>query len=442
MLRSVVITGLGPISAFGLGIDPLWNALLAGKSAIGPIQRFDPGGFECKFAAELSDDLYSVKKFVPKSHRKAVKVMCRDIELAVGAAKAAIDDAGIVTRGIDSDAPPTIDPNRFGCQIGAGLIAADVDELTEALVTSRNGSGEFDLSNWGATGMKNLTPLWLLKYLPNMLACHVTIVHDCRGPSNTITCCEASCGLSLGESMRVIERGGADACLSGGTEYKLNPMAYYRQQCTKRLAKTSDGDDPARVVRPFDPEAGGTVLGEGGGLLVLEAEDTARSRGARIHAKISGFAATQSFCEDTVGIASSDDGESISDAIAASLTQADLKADDIDAIVPFGSGIPSVDNAEANAIRNIFDDRASSIPLITTIPNVGNCNAGNGAISFCVAVKCLTEQTLPARINTEKADRLDADACSAREAKLRHILVTSTSQGGQNTAAILSRTDS
>ena len=114
----------------------------------------------------------------------------------------------------------------------------------------------------------------------------------------------------------------------------------------------------------------------------------------------------------------------------------------IDAIVPFGSSIPSVDEAEALAIGSVFGDRASSIPLVTTVPNVGNCNAGNGAIGLCVAAKCLTEQMLPARLNSAGRDGLDAAACAARPAELTHVLVISTSQGGQNTAVILARTDS
>ncbi|MHC5009244.1 MAG: beta-ketoacyl synthase N-terminal-like domain-containing protein, partial [Planctomycetota bacterium] len=209
MSRSVVITGLGPITAFGPGLDPLWQAMIEGRSAIKRIERFDPGGFECTVAAEMDGDLLNVRKVVPKSYRKAVKVMCRDVELAVGAAAAAIEDAGLITKARDPDAEPTIPPARMGCHIGAGLICAEVDELSAALWTSRNESGEFDLKHWGHPGMENLTPLWLLKYLPNMLACHVTIIHDCRGPSNTITCCEASSGLSIGESVRVIQRGAA-----------------------------------------------------------------------------------------------------------------------------------------------------------------------------------------------------------------------------------------
>jgi 3-oxoacyl-[acyl-carrier-protein] synthase II len=437
MSRSVVITGLGPITAFGPGLDPLWQAMIEGRSAIRRIERFDPGGFECTVAAELDSDLLNVRKVVPKSYRKAVKVMCRDVELAVGGAAAAVEDAGLITKARDPDAEPTIPPSRMGCHIGAGLICAEVDELSAALWTSRNESGEFDLKHWGHSGMENLTPLWLLKYLPNMLACHVTIIHDCRGPSNTITCCEASSGLSIGESVRVIQRGAADACLSGGTESKVNPMAMLRQTFARRLAPTPDGQDPATVVRPFDPAAPGTAIGEGGGIIVVEAQDVARQRGKTPYAQIVGFASTQSFCPDTVGLEIEPDGQGISDAIEIALARAGSSPDDIDAVVPLGCGILQTDRAEAAAIKRVFGGRAAEIPLVTTTPNVGNCNAGAGTVSVAVAAQALATQTLPARLNTTAADGLDAVACPSRPADLSNVLVFSTSQGGQNVALVL-----
>lgn len=439
MSRSVVITGLGPITAFGLGMDALWDGVVSGRSAIARISVFDPSGFPCHVAAEVPPDKLVVRSVVPKSYRKNTKVMCRDVELAVGAASAAITDAGLITKGIDPDSPPTIPAARFGCHIGAGLIAADVDELTAALVTSRGENGTFDLADWGARGMSNLTPLWLLKYLPNMLACHVTIVHDCQGPSNTITCCEASSALSLGESMRVIERGAADACLTGGAEGKLNPMAFARQLFAKRLATTDEGVEPTTVARPFDPAANGTVLGEGGGLLIVEERDHAARRGAEAYALVAGFATTQSFCPDTVGIDIPADDESLGDAIALALAQARVEPGDIDAVVPFGSSIPSVDAAEAAAIQRTFGPRTAEVPIVTTVPNVGNCAAGNGAIGLSVAARCLREQKLPARLNATNTKGLDADATPARDASLEHVLVLTSSQGGQNAAVILSK---
>ena len=211
--NQVVISGVGVISALGNGIEPLWEAMLEGRTGLKRIERFDPSGFDSQVAGVLDEEAFNVRKIVPKSHRKATKVMCRDTELAVGAAAAAVENAGINTAGT-SDEPPTIDPNRVGCHIGAGLISAEVNELGAALVTSKKDDGSFDLDHWGREGMQNLSPLWLLKYLPNMLACHVTIVHDCRGPSNTITCCEASERLGI-ECPECAKQAEIDEAMSG-----------------------------------------------------------------------------------------------------------------------------------------------------------------------------------------------------------------------------------
>jgi len=253
----------------------------------------------------------------------------------------------------------------------AESIAAELDELTGALVTSKSADGAFDPAHWGQQGMQELTPLWLLKYLPNMLACHVTIIHDCQGPSNTITCNEASSGLSIAESQRVIERGAADACLSGGADSKINPMAYLRQELAGRFAACPAGTDPTGVIRPFAADATGTLIGEGGGILVLEAEETAKARGARIHAVLSGTGASQSFCEDTVGLVPDASGESLADAIERALADAGVAPTEIDAIIPYGSGVPDLDGLERNALARVFGDGLATKPIVTLAPSVG-----------------------------------------------------------------------
>jgi 3-oxoacyl-[acyl-carrier-protein] synthase II len=436
--RRVVITGLGPVTAHGIGIDPLWQALCEGRSALAPLRAFDASGFRAAAGAELPES-FDVKELVPKSYRKATKVMARDIEIAVGAALLAVKDAGLATRGTDPDNPPTIAPDRFGCHIGAGLIAAELDELTAALATSRGASGAFDVSHWGEKGMQELTPLWLLKYLPNMLACHVTIIHDCQGPSNTITCNEASSGLSLAESQRVIERGAADACLSGGADSKLNPMAYLRQELAGRLAPCAPDADATAVIKPFDRAASGTLVGEGGGILVVEAEETARARGARIHAVLSGTGASQSWCDDTVGLVPDASGESLADAIEAALRDANLSPADVDAIIPFGSGVPALDSLEASALARVFGDGLAKKPLITLAPSIGATCAGFGAIAVAVACRAIAEQRLPARLNAASTGSLAASAAPSAACALRHILVCTPSLGGQNSAAVVSK---
>lgn len=435
--RRICITGLGPLCAYGVGIGPLWEAMVEGRSAIAPIRSWDASAFPCSAGAELSDERFDVRTAVPKSYRKATKVMARDIEFAVGAAAEAVRDAGLVTKATEG-ATPTIAPARVGCHIGAGLIAAEVDELTGALATSRRADGTFDAGHWGETGMNNLTPLWLLKYLPNMLACHVTIIHDCQGPSNTITCAEASAGLSVIESLRVLRRGDADACLSGGADSRLNPMGVLRQTFAKRLVPTDGTADPATLVRPFDPHARGTILGEGGGIVVLEAEDTLRARGGTAIAEVAGAGASHSFCPDTVGMEVAG-GEEIADAIRVALDESQSSPDVVDAIVPFGLGVPTSDNAEAEAITSVFGARAPSIPIVQVTPFVGNCGAGAGALSLIVAAQALREQRLPARLNTTGCTRLDANVAPSRSASLRAVLVLNAGLGGQNAAILLRR---
>ncbi|MBM4112096.1 MAG: hypothetical protein FJ253_01790 [Phycisphaerae bacterium] len=437
--RRVVISGIGPITPFGLGIEPLWNGLAEGRSMLAPAPTFDSTGFPCPFVGAITRELFDVKSVVPKSYRKATKVMARDIELAVGAAHAAMASAGIVTKSHEpADGRVTIPPDRFGCHIGAGLIAAEENELTAALATAAGPDGRFSLSIWGSQGMQNLTPLWMLKYLPNMLACHVTIIHDCQGPSNTITCAEVSGILSMGESMRVIERGDADACISGGAESKVNLMGLLRQHFAGRMPKAAPGDDPAALVRPFAPDARGCPPGEGGGLLILESEECVSKRGGAALAALEGFGARQSICTDDAGIVPDADGAA--DAIRAALEDARADLDSIDAIVPFGTGVPELDATERRALHAVFGARAKSIPIVTITPSIGNCGAGAAAVGACVAVECLRRQMLPARLNGAGIGDLDANAAPARSAELNRMLVAFPSFGGQNGAIVLGRT--
>src|SRR3954469_18964097 len=177
-MRRVVITGIGVCSPIGLSAKTFWENLLAGQVGVRRIAAYDPSGFPAQIAGEVP--AYKIGDFVPKSYRKATKVMARDIELAVIAADDAFKDSGLLSKAYSET--PTINGQRFGCNIGAGLISAELTELTAAMTTARSqesaggSSNTLDLKQWGGHGINQLTPLWLLKYLPNMLACHVTII--------------------------------------------------------------------------------------------------------------------------------------------------------------------------------------------------------------------------------------------------------------------------
>jgi len=447
MGRGVFITGLGPVSGLGLGIDRTWSRAAAGESAIGPIQAFDASGFDCRIAGEVEP--FKIRDFVPKSYRKATKVMARDIELAVIAADLAARDAKLATKGTAPDAEASYAPDRCGAHIGAGLIAVDLDELTTALTEAHAEDGRdtengFSLHKWGEEGMHHLTPLWLLKYLPNMLACHVTIIHDTHGPSNTITCGEASSGLSIGESLRVIQRGAADMCFCGGTESKLNLMAFLRQQFTGRLVKDGEAA-PARAVRPFDQAAAGTVVGEGGGIVTLEAKETFEKRDGtdgelRAYAELAGFGASQSVNREAGNLEPEPTGRGIAVAIRSALREAGLEPADIDLVMPFGGGVPAWDAAEAAAMRQVFGNRLGELPVISSKPLAGNAGAGAGGLDVALAAKALYQQQVPAVVNRDRPlEGVGAGTAEARPAELRNALVFSAGFGGQNTALALKR---
>ncbi|MFM9959063.1 MAG: beta-ketoacyl synthase N-terminal-like domain-containing protein [Phycisphaerales bacterium] len=457
MHRRVVITGIGTVCGLGVGASAMWDALIAGHSAVRRTAGFDASGFASPYSAELPG--FSARDHVPKHYRKALKVMARDTEMAVACAKFAVEDAGLLTNAVlPEDAPEgtatTYAPARVGCQIGAGLISAEVPELAAAMSASVDSStgdasaGGFSLAKWGGggaanpgenAGMDNLTPLWLLKYLPNMLACHVTILHDARGPSNTITCSEASGLLSIGESMRVIERGAADACFSGSCESKINPMGLLRIGFADRLAPASAFSDaePWNAVRPFDATARGGVLGEGGGILMLECRETAHARGARVRAELLGFGAGLSST-----LNGGDDGEGLRGAIESALDDAGCRADEIDAIIPQGAGALGPDRAELAALRGVFGGGPggglSRVPMVTLAPMLGECVAGAGGLAVAVGALAVAHQTLPARLHGgECPTDVLAGASPARDARLRRVLVCTSSLGGQAAAVVL-----
>lgn len=451
MRKRCVITGIGAVSAAGVGIEETWDALCAGTSGIAPVRAFDASNFSCPFGGEVveGEALASAKKYVPKSYRKATKVMARDTELAVIAASLAAKDASLVTREAGDEGELSYPAGRVGCHIGAGFIAAETEELTSALVTATDESGAFSLKKWGETGIGNLQPLWLLKYLPNMLACHVTIIHGCEGPSNTITCAEASGLLSVGESVRIIERGDATACFSGGIENKVNPMGMVRMAKVGRFAEIDATEtEPWTYVRPYDEDAQGGVPGEGGGIVIVEELEAARERGVRRYAEVRGVGSAQS-TPWSIGVGTPVEGaghppegvdEGLADAVQAALKDAGLEAGEIDAIVPGGFGVTALDRAELESLSRVFGERLSEVPLVTLTPQVGQLFSGAGAFGLAVGAKALSEQRLPARLHAGDADkRVFAGAAQSVERSLSHILVCSSSLSGQAAAVVLSR---
>src|SRR4051812_32887454 len=433
-MRRVVITGIGVISPIGIGSKAFWDNLLAGKVGVRRIESFDPSGFSCQIAGEVP--AFKIGDYVPKSYRKATKVMARDIELAVVAADDAFKDAGIQSKAYTDQ--PSINSHRFGCNIGAGLISVDLNELTQAMTSARaeQNPNKLDLLRWGREGMSQLTPLWLLKYLPNMLACHVTIVHELKGPSNTITCADASSHLAIGEAFRTIQRGDADLAICGGAETKVVPMNLMRQILLRRVTE-SHNDTPDQAVRPFDAEATGTAAAEGGGLFILEEFDRAKARGAKIYAEVVGFGASQ----DTYSVTEPDPkGHSYSRAIGKALSEANVPPAGVDVLVPCGLGIPTHDRAELAGLHQVFGGGLERVPMAPIKAQTGNLAAGSG-VDAAAAVLSLHHQKIPPAVNTRKpVEGLKLNVKpEARDAEVNVAVSSVYSLGGQNAALVFRR---
>jgi 3-oxoacyl-[acyl-carrier-protein] synthase II len=429
-MRRVVITGIGVISPLGVGTGSFWPALLSGASGVRRISHFDPSGFPSQIAGEVP--AYKIAEFVPKSYRKATKVMARDIELAVVAADDAFKDAGLKSKAYTET--PEIPAERFGCNIGAGLISADLNELTGAMHSARKGN-EFDLGLWGSQGMSQLTPLWLLKYLPNMLACHVTIVHGLKGPSNTITCADASSHLAIGEAFRTIQRGSADMAICGGAEGKVVPMGLTRQ-CLLNRVTTNSNDAPESAVRPFDEGASGTAISEGGGLLILEEYGHAKARGAKIYAEVVGFGASQ----DTYSVIEPDpSGHSYGKAITKALADARVAAGDVELVVPHGLGIAKFDRAELAGLKAAFGSAMGGIPVSPIKGQIGNLAAGSGVDAAAAALGLYHNKIPPARNTQRKIDVSLNTSPEARDAEVNVAVSSVYSLGGQNAALVFKK---
>lgn len=433
-MRRVVITGIGIVSPIGIGARAYWDNLLAGQVGISRIATFDPANFPSQLAGQVP--AYKINDFVPKTYRKATKVMARDTELAVVAADDAFKDSGLQSKAYAET--PSFDGKRFGCNIGAALISADLAELSVGMHAARaaEGSDKLDLKLWGTAGMNQLTPLWLLKYLPNMLASHVTIIHELKGPSNNITCQDASSHLSIGEAFRIIQRGDADRAICGGAESRINHMGIMRQSLLKRLNET-DNDSPATAVRPFDSSAAGTVIGEGGGLLILEEYEHATQRGAKIYAELVGFGASQ----DTHKVTEpAPDGRSYANAISKALKDANLPPAAVDLVIPHGLGIPSHDRAELAGLNTVFGAGLSKVAFAPIKSQIGNLAAGC-AVDAATAVLSLHHNKIPAATNTKSPlDNVPLNASpTPRDHAINVAVSTVYSLGGQNAALVFKK---
>lgn len=428
----VVITGFGAITPLGRTAPDMWESLCAGRTGIDRITAFDPVGFDCQIAGQVPE--YKIRDYVPKAYRKATKLMSRDIELSVVAAHEAFVHAGLVTKGIDPE-KININPERVGINLGAGLISCDLVELAPAVAASIT-DDKFNIRKWGKKGIELVTPLWLLKYLPNMLACHVGIIHDIQGPSNTITCAEAAAHLAIAEAAQTISRGDSDLALAGGAEAKVNPIVMIRQ-CLLKRTTSENNDTPESACRPFDADARGSVFGEAAGVVILEDLDHATKRGATIYAEFVGFGQSNNINPRYEHL--EPDGKGIQIAIEKALADARITPEDLDLIIPHGTGIPADDLAEAIGIRAALGEMATKIPVWPTKSMLSNTGAACGALDIIAAVCAMNNGKIPPAKNCDRK----AEGCNLnivdqpQETEIHYALCCSYTYGGQTAAVVL-----
>jgi 3-oxoacyl-[acyl-carrier-protein] synthase II len=378
--REIVITGAGVVSPIGIGNEAFWASLCEGRSGVRHLDVLGEGDLPTSFGADVDD--FDPKQYVRP--RKSLKVMSRDIQLGFAAADLACTHAGLHSQ--------PIDPERLGIIFGADMINGDLAEL----VGTYRGcmvDGKFDFSCWGEQAMAEMYPLWMLKYLPNMPACHIGIAQDARGPNNSLTLGDVSSLSAVAEAMRVIERGHADAMITGGTGSRVHPAFWVRSELLELSRRT---DNPSAASRPFDAQRDGRVNGEGAGAFLLETRQHAEARGAAVLAHVLGYASTFEPCRNGEALR----GRGIRQAIGSALRNAGLQPSDVGHVNANGSSTILDDRIEAQAIRDTLGD----VPVTAPKSFFGNLGAGTGAVEMAVSVLALQHRWVPQTLNYQVPD--------------------------------------
>ena len=377
--REVVITGIGLVCPIGVGKEPVWRAFRTGQSGVRPISLFDASGLPVRIAGEIPD--FSPKPFI--ANRKSLKVMARDSQIGVAASTLACQDAGI--------AQGKVNPDRFGVLLGADKISGSIEEsrdpYRQCIV-----DGKFDFARWGTLGISASFPLSFLRVLPNMVASHISIAQDARGPNNTIHQGDVSSLLAITEAMRVIQRGMADVMIAGGASSRMTAFDWVYHCVTGRLSTRQD--DPAHVARPFDADRSGEVFGEGAAAFLLESRRHAEDRGATIVARILGGA---SACETHGGSVT---GAGLQRAIALAMSEAGLAAGEIGHVNAHGASTLVDDAIEARALQAVLP----GVPITAPKSYFGNLGAASGAVEMAASVFSFSTGLVPVTLNYTRPD--------------------------------------
>ncbi|MEI8373165.1 MAG: beta-ketoacyl-[acyl-carrier-protein] synthase family protein [Planctomycetota bacterium] len=394
--RRVVITGIGLISPLGSTKESLWDALHQARSGVGPLTVLPSGAVPVHVAAEAKqftgeiDDFGPLEKEQKKQIRKALRVMCRECQMGVAVAQLALTDAAAQIG--------TIDPDRIGISYGIDYMLSPPEELTEGVQQCLNGDGKFEFPRWGLEGMPKMSPLWLLKYLPNMPASHAAIFNDLRGPSNSLTLREAGANQAVGEAYQIIRRGNADAMVCGATGTRLHTMKIVHTVMQEEVA--GGNGDPTKVSRPFDKNRSGMVLGEGAGAIVIEELAHAQARGATIYGEIVAAASSAAAAPRLVARRK----VAMANVLRALLQDSGFKPQEIDHLHAHGLSTQSCDVEEAQAIADAFGDWARTLPVVAAKSYFGNLGAGSGMIELIASLLALRAGSLFPTLNYETPD--------------------------------------
>ncbi len=401
--QRVVVTGMGVVTPLGIGVDAFWNGLAEGRSGVGPITLCDPGASPCRIAAE-------VPGFEPRDYLEAKEArrLSRASQFAVAAARMALGDSGLV---VD-------DENRreVGALIANGSSSPPDTEAAARVLFER--------------GFSRVNPFYITASLPNMPSCQVAIQLGLLGYNTAIATACAASSQAIGEAAEVIRRGDALAMLAGGTEAPICQLTL-ASFCAIRALSTRN-DDPHGASRPFDATRDGFVLGEGSGVLVLEKLSHARLRGARIYAEIAGYAST---CDAFHVTAPDPEGNGAARAMQRALARARLSPQQIDYINAHATSTPAGDVAETLAIKQVFGEYASTVPISSTKSMTGHLTSAAGAIEAAVSILALKHGLIPPTINYEHPDPacdLDYVPNRARPAALQVAMSNSFGFGGIN----------
>lgn len=380
--RRAVFTGLGLLSPIGSDPTAFMTALHAGTCGVKAITHFDPAALKCKVAGVITG--FDARKVFPatmKDARRSIVRMARPIQLGMAAAHLAMADGG--------PTPEQVKPERFGIEFGCIMGASEPEDLARGGQLSCAGDPpQVDMSKWGSIGLPAVPPLWMLKYLPNMPACHVSINYNAQGPNNTITAVETAGVLALGEAFRLLGRNAADYFLVGGCDSRVNPLSQSRYNSFVPLTRTHDST-PEQAVRPFDADRDGTAIGEAAAVFGLEALDSATARGAKVYAELVGFAS---------GFDRTRKGDILAKVIGNALRDAGIEPTDVDHVNASAGGLVEADAWEARGIRSTLGD----VPVVAYKGHLGSTGTASGLLELAASVLALHGGQLPGTINCPK----------------------------------------